>query len=99
MKNSKIQSLLITHLLDQGAIELVLPDGLVLELGITQESEDGSLKKCDDYCWVIASQKDRSVSIDSYNLGLRFSRENANILLEDEVLDQDGQPLCVVDVV
>ena len=99
MKNSKIQRLLISHLLDRGSIELTLPDGMVLELGITQESQNGELEKCEDYCWAIVSQDERSVSIDSYNLGLRFSSDDDNMLLEDEVLDQDGQALRAVDVI
>ena len=99
MKNSKIQRLLISHLLDRGSIVLTLPDGMILELGITQEGGDGQLEKCDDYCWAIVSQDDRSVSIDSYNLGLRFSRDEDNMLLEDEVFDLDGQALRAVDVI
>jgi hypothetical protein len=65
-------------------------------LGVTQEVNDGDLQIIDDYCWVIASQKDRAVSIDSYNLGLRFSSEHDSMLvdLEDSV-DYKGDPVRI----
>ena len=90
-KKNKIQQLLITHLLEEGSIELKLPDGMVLELGITKEGKYGDLEKCDDYCWLIASQSDRSVSLDCYNLGLKYI-ENNNILIEESEVE-DGKPI------
>ena len=60
-RKDKIQHLLITHLLQEGEIELALPDGLRLELGITRENRHGDLEKCSDYCWLVASQQKRSV--------------------------------------
>lgn len=56
MTKNKIQSLIVEHLLKHGQIELVLPDGVTLEIGLTQENQDGKLTIKDDYCWVIASQ-------------------------------------------
>lgn len=100
MKNSKIskiQYLLISHLLSEGSIELTLPDGMIVELGITQEGKNG-LEKCDDYCWVIASQDNRSVSIDSFNLGLRFSSDESKMVFEDELIDHEGFPVRTVNV-
>ena len=43
-KKNKIQQLLITHLLEEGSIELKLPDGMVLELGITKEGDRKSTR-------------------------------------------------------
>jgi len=91
-RKDKIQHLLISHLLEEGNIQLALPDGMVVELGILKEDRYGDLAKVDNYCWMIASQRDREVSMDSYNLGLRFNENNGKIILEDEhEVMNDGQ--------
>lgn len=92
-KKDRIQHLIITHLLDEGQIELALPNGMTIELGITKEGRSGNLEKFEDYCWVVASQEDRSVYIDRYNLGLKFSEENHKILVEDKEIDTNGYAL------
>jgi len=97
-KQTKIQELLIKHLMEKGHIELVLPDGFTLEVGIVQEGKNGALVKTDDYCWVVASQEDRTIAMDSYNLGLRFADENDNIIFEDSTVDHDGQPVRILNV-
>ena len=68
MKTNKIQALLINHLLKHGHIQLRLPDGVLLEIGITEENENGKIQKSDEYCWVIAKKENRAAVIDSYNL-------------------------------
>lgn len=98
-KRDKIQFLLVSQLLEEGHVQLRLPDGMLLEIGITQEGECGDLVKCDNYCWVIASQKNRNIAIDSYNLGLRFLDDKSRIVLEDETTDDEGQPVRAVSVV
>lgn len=99
-KRDKIQHLLVSHLLKEGRIELLLPDGIKLEIGITQEDRNGDLVKCKDYCWVMASQKSRNVALDAYNLGLRYEDDNSKILLEDGTIDDDtGCRMKAVSVV
>jgi hypothetical protein len=98
-KFNKIQQLFITQLLKEGHVELTLPDGMYLEVGITQEGKSGDLELAEDYCWVIASQEDRSVSIDSYNLGLRYSNDRDKMICEQDVIDAEGQPMRVLEVV
>ena len=71
-KKNKIQALLVEHLLKHGQIQLLLPDGVTLEIGVTQENNEGDLIPIEDYCWVIATHKDRSACLDPYNMGLRF---------------------------
>jgi hypothetical protein len=95
----KIQHLLVDYLLKHGQIELLLPDGVVLEIGVTQEDESGGFVVKDDYCWVIATHKDRSAALDPYNIGLRFSGEGKNFVLEDKFIDQNGVEVTRVDVV
>ncbi len=90
-RKDKIQHLLISHLLEEGNIQLALPDGMVVELGILKEDKHGGLSKFNDYCWLIASQRDREVSMDSYNLGLRFNQDNGKIILEDESEMDNGR--------
>jgi len=97
-KRDKIQTILITTLLEEGQVQLLLPSGMVLEIGITQENKNGELVKTDDYCWLIASQAERDVSIDSYNVGLRFCDDGSKILFEDCVVDREGKPTRSVAV-
>lgn len=95
-RRDKIQYLLMTHLLEKGHIKLNLPDGMTLELGIVQEDKQGDLVKTDDYSWLIASQKNRTVSMDSFNFGLRYAAETDKILFEEETVDQEGMKMKVV---
>lgn len=99
MSKNKIQALLISHLSKHGHIDLLLPDGMVLEIGIDQEGIDGNLKKQDDYCWVIASQNNRATSIDAYNLGLRFEDDDSKLVFEDRFIDNAGEKVRRLDVV
>lgn len=99
MTKNKIQSLIVEHLLKHGQIELVLPDGVTLEIGLTQENQDGKLTIKDDYCWVIASQGGRATSLDSYNMGLRFSNDDKILVFDDKFTDQNGDQVRRLDVV
>lgn len=99
MSKNKIQSLLVNHLLKHGQIELLLPDGMTVEIGITQENNDGKLVVKKNYCWVIASKEDREASLDSFNMGLRFADDKDIILFDDRYVDQNGEPVRKVEVV
>lgn len=99
MKTNKIQALVINHLLKHGHIQLKLPDNVVLEIGITEEDENGRFTKSEDYCWVIAQKDNRAACIDSYNLGIRFEDEEKNIVLDDTFIDSDGVSIRQVNVV
>jgi hypothetical protein len=98
MKTNKIQALLINHLVKHGTIQLALPDNMILEIGITAETDSG-VEKIDDYCWVITKKEDRSTCIDSYNLGIRFNEEDKNIVLDDSFTDSDGMQVRQLSVV
>jgi hypothetical protein len=101
MKNvakGKIQQMLVSYLMREGALELALPGGMVLELGLTQENRYGNLQVVPDYCWVVASQKGRSVSIDQYNLGIRYSGDK-DMVCEYSKKSDDGTDINVVDVI
>ncbi len=98
-RKDKIQCLLISHLLEEGQIELTLPDGIVLEVGISKENKHGELKVKDNYSWIIASQDDRIISMDSYNLGLRFGNTDNKIVFEDESIDENGKTLKILSVI
>lgn len=95
----KLQSLLIRQLLEKGTVQLILPDGVQLEIGITQEDQFGDSQKSDDYCYVVAKRQGRSIMLDSYNLGLQYEDEKNTIVLEDEALGNDGQLLRSLDIV
>lgn len=99
MTKNKIQSLIIEHLLKHGQIEITLPDGVKLEIGLTQESQDGQITINEDYCWVIASQNGRATSLDAYNMGLRFSDKQDILVFEDKFVDQNGHHIRRLDVV
>lgn len=97
-KGRKLQYLLISELLKQGTVELLLPDGMTLEIGIVQEDK-GKLIKSENYCYVVASRDCESALIDSYGLGLEFESEETTILYDDEILDENGRMIRRFDVV
>ena len=103
MKNAKalkLQYLIIQQLIEQGNISLMLPNGVTLEIGITQEDQDGKLKKVEDYCYVVTTAKDgRSTMLDSFNLSLQFEDSEDTIICEDSVLDDNGTLVRTLDVV
>lgn len=99
MSKNKIQCLLVTHLLKHGQISLLLPDGVTLEIGLTQENNEGELMVEPEYCWVIASQKDRSVCFDSYNMGLKFADDENILVFEDKFKDDNGDFVRRLDVI
>jgi len=91
--------MIVEHLLKHGQIELLLPDNVTLEIGITQENQTGKFVKKDNYCWVMASRNDRTACIDSFNLGLRFPDEDNALILDDSFINQDGEQVRRLDVV
>lgn len=99
MKTNRIQSMLISHLTKYGTIQLKLPDNMTVEIGITAENKAGDVEKIKDYCWVIAKRENKVTCLDSYNLGIRFSDEEKNIVLEDSYTDCDGMPVRQLSVV
>lgn len=99
MQNNRLQSLLISYLTKHGHVELLLPDGVTLEIGILQEGVNGELLKKDDYCWVMASHRGRTASIDPYNLGLSFKDEKNTIVFEDKYIDDDGREITRLEVI
>ena len=102
MSNSralKLQYLVIQQLLKKGTVELILPDGVTLEIGIIQEDKFGKIQKEGDYCYVVASRDSKSVMLDSFNLGLQFEPEDHTIIYEDEAIGDDGQLIQTLDVV
>lgn len=96
---NKLQYLLIKQLLKEGTVELLLPDGITLEIGITQEDKYGEIKKADNYCYVVASRDGKSILLDTYNLGLRFEDEKDILIYEDADLNDDGVVVRSLDVV
>jgi hypothetical protein len=96
---NKLQSLLITHLLKHGSVNLTLPDGVILEIGVNQVADDGELVNVPDYCWVMATRKDRMVVMDSYNVGLRFADNKSTLVFEDSFITNEGEAVRRLDVV
>ncbi len=98
-RQAKIQSLVIKHLKTHGELDLLLPDGITLEIGITYEDKHGNLIKSDDYCYVNAFKDDRKILLDSYEMGLLFSENSGKIVLEDQYEDDLGNLIHSVDIV
>jgi hypothetical protein len=98
INKNKVQEVFINHLLSEGQVQLLLPNNMVLEVGITQENKYGDLEKQPNYCWIIASQNGREVSIDEYNLGLRFEDKN-KMICEQKSISQDGENITIFDVI
>jgi len=77
-KSKKIQQLFVTQLIKEGHVQITLPNEMTLEVGITQEDGNGDLKKEPNYCWVLASQNGRTIAIDEYNLGIKYTDADKN---------------------
>ncbi len=77
-KSKKIQQLFVTQLIKEGHVQITLPNEMTLEVGITQEDGNGDLKKEPNYCWVLASQNGRTIAIDEYNLGIKYTDSDKN---------------------
>ena len=98
MNKNKIQSLVNTYLQKHGKLEILLPDGVVLEIGTVQEDKHGNLVKNEDYCYLIASRDGRTASIDSYNAGVSFIDDNKSIVFEDAFTDYKGDNIRKVEI-
>lgn len=98
-KARKLQCLLITELLQKGTVDLILPDGITLEIGIMQEDEDGNREKADNYCYVVATRGGRTASLDSYNVGVQYESDPDLIVCEDEFYDDNGTVVKTLDIV
>lgn len=94
----KIQALLITHLLEQGNIELLLPDGVSIEIGITQEGKNGT-EISNDYCYVKTARGNKSATIDTYNLSIQYPEREDTIICVGNTEGINGEPLKYLDVV
>lgn len=95
---NKVQQMFVETLMRDGALELVLPNGMVLEVGVTQENKYGDLEITPDYCWIVATQRDRSISMDNYNLGIRYVGDK-DMVCEYSMLSKDGININILDVV
>lgn len=98
-KQAKIQSLIVKHLLDFGTLDILLPDGIVLEIGIVQEDKNGKCRKMDDYCYVAAQREGRKTLLDSFNLGLSYPDSDDAIVFNEQVIDDHGSQIRRVDVI
>jgi len=80
---NSIQSVLNAYLERKGSIDILLPDGVELEIGITRQGKLG-VEKSSDYCWVVATRDDRATSIDRYSMSMEFDDTSS-------VVDQTDQ--------
>jgi len=86
--------------MEVGHIDLVLPDGIRLEIGVVQEDETGKVINCiEDYCYVAATREETGFLLDSYNTVLQYSEEQSKILIEDSTYDRQGQPIRRLEVI
>ena len=53
----------------------------------------------DKYCYVVATRGNKSILLDSYNLGLQFEDDDDTIIFEDKVLSEEGTVVRRLDVV
>lgn len=98
-KTRKLQYLIISQLLEEGSVQLILPDGVKLDIGILQEDKNGEMKKADDYCYIVASRGDKKAMLDSYNLGLEFKANPDTMIFEDQTADDHGDIVRSFDII
>jgi hypothetical protein len=100
MSKKNIQTLLIKHLMEKGQIELLLPDGVKLEIGVMQLDKQGDLVNCiENYCYVVANREDKSLLLDSYNAGLQFTEDKDTMLFDDVTKGTDGDSIRRLEVI
>jgi hypothetical protein len=97
-KARKIQKLLTDHLLNCGVIELRLPDGINLEIGITKEGKDG-VEISDDYCFVKASRDHSSTLLDTHVVSMQYEDSRNSVICLDNTYTDDGTAVKRVEVV
>ena len=98
-KQAKIQQMIVSHLRDHGTLDLILPDGIVLEIGIVHEDKRGNQVKTDNYCSLSAQRNGRKVILDSYNLGLSFPDKDDALVFEEKDFDSFGEPIRYLEVI
>lgn len=100
-RTDKIQHLLITQLKKSGVVEIILPDGINLKIGITEMDQEGNvvINQDDDYCWITANRLDKSILLDSFNLGLSFNDDPRTIVFEDINTNEIGEPIKTLEIV
>jgi len=82
MSRNKLQCQLITYLNKFGSIEFILPDGVGLQISITQESKHGEIKS-DDYCYVSATRENRCTSLDRYSMSMAYELNDLSVIDEE----------------
>ena len=78
------------------------PRGVIksaLRLLWLRSKERSTVLKSSEYCWALVSHQDRSVSLDTYNIGLKFNDKLKPIIMEDEYVDQDCELVRRIDIV
>lgn len=84
----------------RGQIELLLPGGVKLEIGVMQLDKQNELVNCiEDYCYVVADRDDKKLFLDSYNVGLQFTETQDTMLFDDIAIGNDGEPVRRLEVI
>ena len=94
IKNSQYS--VVTEVLKNGNVEIILPGNTRLEIGITQEGEDGLFHKTKDYCWIIVTQNDKEIYLDNYNMGMKCDSDK--IMLVEYFDDDNGKNVKNISV-
>lgn len=89
----KIQLLLISYLKRYGSIQLILPDGIEVEIGAAQTEEFDEI-----YCYVVAKRGDSLVKLDSCNISLTFPDKKDTIILDEIGFSDDGEETRTLEV-
>lgn len=97
-RKDKIQHLIISHLLEEGKLELILPNGLKIELETIQNGKNGP-KICQDYCSLTATQNNREIEIDSHTLSIKYQDGLGKMIMEDSSEDINGKRMRTLTVV
>ena len=90
MNKNKVNYLLNEYLETHGKIDLQLPDGVDLEIDITQESKRGP-QRDGNYCCITAQRDDRTTILDRYSLSAHFTDSSRTILTEQA----DGEVMII----
>ena len=80
---NRIQYLLNEYLERNGSIDLLLPDGVEIAIGITQQGKRG-VEKMSDYCWVTTTRGNCTTIMDKYSMSMEFDNESQCLVNQSE---------------
>lgn len=82
-REAKIQALVVEHLLSGQELNITLPTGFEIELGLSNSFRRAQ-KLQEDYCYVKVSNGDRNIFMDTFNQALEYKSNDGKIVFVED---------------